>query len=80
MFYYFLITSLICSRLRLSLLLFVTLVYYLFKVSIGSLSVCYATAQFEASIVSSSVTSLWAYSLFKILIVSLSVCYFTALL
>jgi len=39
LFYYLLITSLICSRLRLSLLLFVTSVYYLFKVSIGSLFV-----------------------------------------
>src|SRR6218665_692048 len=67
--------------LRLTLPLFFTSLHYLFKVSIVSLSVCYVTALFYASTVSSSIsynTSL--YSLFKVSIVSLSVCYVTVLL
>src|SRR6218665_2497673 len=55
LFHYLLVTSLICSGLRLSLPLFVTSLSYLCNVSIVSLSVCYATALFEASTVSSSV-------------------------
>src|SRR6218665_1704973 len=49
------VTPLLCSRPRLSLPLFVTSLYYLFKVCIVSLPVCYVSAQFEISTVSSSV-------------------------
>src|SRR6218665_4207800 len=45
-FPWFIICLLLCSRLRLSLPLLLTSPYYLFKVSIVSLSVCYATALF----------------------------------
>src|SRR6218665_246695 len=48
-------TSLLCSRLRLSRLLFVTSPCFLLKVSISSLSVCYVIAVFWASTVSSSI-------------------------
>src|SRR6218665_1740321 len=48
-------TSLLCSRLQLSRLLFLTSPCSLLKVSIDSLSVCYVTAVFEATTVSSSV-------------------------
>src|SRR6218665_969755 len=51
LFHYLFVTSLLCSRLQLSLPLFLTSLYYLFEVSIVSLSVCYVTALFEASIV-----------------------------
>src|SRR6218665_297377 len=49
------VTPLLCSRPRLSLPLFVTSLYYLFKVCIVSLPVCYVSAQFEISTVSASV-------------------------
>src|SRR6218665_546376 len=38
------VTSLLCSMLRLSLHLFLTSLFYIFKVSIASLSVYYVTA------------------------------------
>src|SRR6218665_1975124 len=46
----------ISSMCPLVLHLFVTSLYYLFKVSIVSLSVCYVTALYYASTVSSSVS------------------------
>src|SRR6218665_808187 len=52
--HYLFVTSLRCSMLRLSLPPFLNSPYYLFKVSIVSLSVCYVTALFYASTVSSS--------------------------
>src|SRR6218665_2682079 len=55
LFRYLFATPLLCSRLQLSPLLFVTSLYCFFKVSIVSLSVCYVTALFSASIVPSSV-------------------------
>src|SRR6218665_546029 len=77
-----LITSLLCFRLRLSRLLFVTSPCVLLKISIGSLSACYITAAvFWASTVASSVLlcQCRAYYLFKVSFVSLSVCYVSAL-
>ena len=41
MFHFLVVTSLLCSRLRLSLPLFLTSLYYPFKVSIVALSVCF---------------------------------------
>ena len=56
LFYYLFIGPLLCSiLLRLTLPLFVMSPYNLFNVCIISLSVCYVTALFEASTVSSSV-------------------------
>jgi len=79
-FHYRFVTSLLCSRLRLSLPLFLTSLYYLIKVYILSLSVCYVTALFYASTVSSFVsyvTILFLQGLSRI--VSFSVCYITIL-
>src|SRR6218665_3784862 len=43
LFHYLFVASVLCSRLRLSHLLFVTALYFLLVVSIVSLSVCYVT-------------------------------------
>src|SRR6218665_3793864 len=62
--YYRFVTSLLCSSLRHSLPLFLTSLYYLFKVSIVSFVYLFVTS---------------LYYLFNVFIVSLSVCYVTAL-
>jgi|SRR6218665_202773 len=55
------ITSLLCSRLRLFHILFVTSLFYLLGDSIISLSVCYVIALFSASAVSSSICCVTIY-------------------
>src|SRR6218665_2252978 len=45
------LTSLLCSRLRLFHILFVTSLFYLLRASIVSLSVCYVITLFSASAV-----------------------------
>jgi len=44
LFHYLFVISLLCSQLRLFPLLFVTSLYYLFKVSIISLAICFITS------------------------------------
>src|SRR6218665_1289172 len=55
LFYYLFVTSLLCSRLELFPLLFITSQCYLFRVSIVLSSVCYVIVLFSTSIVSSYV-------------------------
>src|SRR6218665_219693 len=72
------LTSLLCSRLRLFHILFVTSLFYLLRASIVSLSVCYVITLFSASAVSVSiccVTIILEDILYlQVSIVSLSVC------
>src|SRR6218665_2535917 len=54
LFNYLFVVSLLCSQLQLLQLLFVTSLYFFFKVSIVSLPVCYVIGLFSSSAVSSS--------------------------
>ena len=58
------IISLVCSRLQLSSLLFVTSLYYFFEVFIVSLTVCCLKALFSAVAVSNSRFPMFLTSLF----------------
>src|SRR6218665_670773 len=62
--HYRFVTSLLCCNFRMSLPLFLTSQYYLFKVSIVSISVCYVTALFYASTVPTSVTRHYLFRVF----------------
>src|SRR6218665_1361947 len=77
LFHYRFVTSLLCSRPRLSLPLFVTSLYYLFKVCIVLLSVCYVVSSRFRLYLHLFVTSLCF--LLMVSFVSLSVCYVTIL-
>src|SRR6218665_206990 len=62
--HYRFVTSLLCCNFRMSLPLFLTSQYYLFKVSIVSISVCYVTALFYASTVPTSVKRHYLFRVF----------------
>src|SRR6218665_1405944 len=53
LFHYLFVTSMFCSWLRLSPLLFATSLYYFFKLAIVSLSICYVIALLSALIIPS---------------------------
>src|SRR6218665_3412439 len=79
MLHYLFVTSLLCSRLELSPLLFVTS-QYIFKFPLFHYkSVCCVTALFSASAISSSICCVTRAMYLQLSIVSLSVCCVTAL-
>src|SRR6218665_174417 len=73
------LTSLLCSRLRLFHILFVTSLFYLLRASIVSFSVCYVIALFSASAVSSSICCVTILYIFKSPLFHYPVCCVTAL-